>query len=103
MPLLLPPCDSTVVVFSSYSGVEASIPLNTAIFVIFSIIFAASSIILLYSVKGSTYTSKSGSLNLCYFHLLISGTVILTVIVILIIIFQMVLLNEYNLVLLNIQ
>jgi hypothetical protein len=95
--------DSTVVDFSSYSGVEASIPMNTAIFVVFSIIFAASSTMLLYSVKGSKYTSKSGPLNLRYFHLFISGTVISTVIVILIIIFQMVLLNEYILVLLNIQ
>jgi hypothetical protein len=95
--------DSTIVDFSSYSGVEASIPMNTAIFVVFSIIFAASSTILLYSVKESTYASKSGPLNLRYFQLFISGTVILTVIVILIIIFQMVLLNEYSLVLLNIQ
>jgi hypothetical protein len=95
--------DSTVADFSSYSGVEASIAMNTAIFVVFSIIFAASSTMLLYSVKGSKYTSKSRPLNLRYFHLFISGTVILTVIVILIIIFQMILLNEYSLVLLNIQ
>jgi hypothetical protein len=94
--------DSTIVDFSSYSGVEASISVNTAIFIIFSIIFAASSTALLISVRRSIYTSKSPS-TLRYSHWIIRGTLSLTVIIILAIILQMVLLNEYYLVLLKLQ
>ena len=95
--------DSTIVEFSSYSGVEASTSVNTAIFIIFSIIFVASSTILLNSVRKSTYDSKSPPLGLGYFHGIMSGTQILTVMIIVVIIFQMLLLNEYNLVLLKVQ
>jgi hypothetical protein len=94
--------DSTIVGFSSYSGVEASASVNTAIFIIFSIIFAASSTALLISVRKSIHTSKSSS-NLGYSHWIISGTLILTVIIIIAIILQMILLNQYSLVLLKIQ
>src|SRR5215831_8024631 len=94
--------DSTIVDFSSYSGVEASISVNTAIFIILSIIFAASSTTLLNSVRKSTYTSKSSS-SLRYFRWIITGVLILTVIIILAIILQMVLLNEYSLILLKLQ
>ena len=93
--------DSTIVDFSSYSGVEASISVNTAIFIILSIIFAASSSTL-NSVRKSTYTSKSSS-SLRYFRWIITGVLILTVIIILAIILQMVLLNEYSLILLKLQ
>jgi hypothetical protein len=94
--------DSTIVDFSSYSGAESSIPVNTAIFIIISIILVASSTILLTTVRRSTFTSKSRP-SLAYTHWIISGTVILTVIITLAIILQMVLVNEYYLVLLKIQ
>jgi hypothetical protein len=48
--------DSTIVEFSSYSGVESPTWLNAVIFIIFSIIFVASSIILLNSVSKSMST-----------------------------------------------
>jgi hypothetical protein len=95
--------DSSIVDFSSYSGVETSASWNTVIFIIFSIIFVVFSATLLNSVKRSIYTSRSRPLNLTYSHWIISGTVILTIIIILIIIFQMLFLNNYNLVLLRIQ
>jgi hypothetical protein len=95
--------DSTIVNFSSYSGVEASTPVNTAIFIIFSIVFVVTSTILLISVRKSTYTSKSPSRSLGHSHWIINGTLVLTVIIILIIVFQMLLLNQYNLSLLNVQ
>jgi hypothetical protein len=95
--------DSAVVDFSSYSGVEASITVNTAIFVIFTIIFVASSTALLISVRKSIHTSKSGAPSFGYSHLIISATQILTVIIVVTIILQMVFLNEYYLVLLKLQ
>jgi hypothetical protein len=94
--------DSTIVNFSSYSGVEASTSVNTAIFIIFSIIFVATGAILLISVRKSIHTSKTPP-SVGYSHWIISGTLILTIIIILIIVFQMLVLNQYNLSLLNIQ
>lgn len=97
--------DSTIVDFSSYSGFELSASLNIAIFVIFSIIFVISSTILLNSVRkimsGDIY--KPAPLSIRYFHGIISAIQILTVAIILIIIFQMLLLNKYSLILLEVQ
>jgi hypothetical protein len=95
--------DSTIVDFSSYSGLEASTSANTAIFIIFSIIFAASTTILLNSARKSEYTSISGPRSLRYSHWIIIGTLILSLIIILFIILQIVFLNEYYLILLKIQ
>jgi hypothetical protein len=97
--------DSTIVAFSSYSGVRLPTWLNIAIFVIFSIIFVASSTMLLNSVRKSmlTDTYKPAPLGLRYFHGIISATLILTVAIILIIIFQMLILNKYSLILLRVQ
>jgi hypothetical protein len=97
--------DSTIVAFSSYSGVRLPTWLNIAIFVIFSIIFVASSTMLLNSVRKSmsSYAYKPAQLGLRYFHGLISATQILTVAIILMIIFQMLILNKYGLVLLRVQ
>ncbi len=98
--------DSTIVDFSSYSGVESPTWLNVAIFVIFSIIFVASSTILLNSVRKimSTHVYKPAPpLGLRYFNGIISATQILTIAIILIIIFQMLILNKYSLILLQVQ
>ena len=97
--------DSMIVDFSSYSGVRLPTWLNIAIFVIFSMIFVASSTILLNSVRKSmsSYAYKRGRLGLRYFHIIISATQILTIAIILIIIFQMLILNKYSLILLRVQ
>jgi hypothetical protein len=98
--------DSTIVKFSSYSGVELSIQLNFAIFVIFFIIFVTISIILINSVREimSRYAYKPVPLlSLRYFHGIITTTLILTVTIIIMIILQMILLNNYSLILLNVQ
>ena len=97
--------DSSIVEFSSYSGVELPISSNIAIFIIFSIIFVASSTILLNSVRKIMpgYAYKPTSLGLRYSHGIIIATLILTVAIMLIIIFQMILLNKYSLILLRVQ
>ena len=97
--------DSTIVEFSSYSGVESPTWLNVAIFVIFSIIFVASSTILLNSVRRimSRHEYKPAPLGIVYFHGIISATQILTVAIILIVIFQIMFLNKYSLILLRVQ
>jgi hypothetical protein len=97
--------DSTIVKFSSYSGVQPSNQLNFAIFVIFSIIFVTSSTTLLNSVRKSMsrYAYKPMPLGLRYFHGIIISTQILTVAIILMIIFQMIVLNKYSVILLRVQ
>src|SRR6187200_2183545 len=97
--------DSMIVEFSSYSRVESPTWLNVTIFIIFSIIFVASSTILLNSVRNnmSTHAYKPAPLGLRYFHVIISTTQTLTVTIILIIIFQMLILNKYSLILLQVQ
>jgi hypothetical protein len=97
--------DSTIAKFSSYSGVDLSSGTNTAIFIIFSLIFVASGTILLNSVRKSMLKDayKPGHLSLRYFYAIIGSTQILTVIIILIIIFQILFLNKYSLILLRIE
>lgn len=95
--------DSTIVDFSTYSGVEATITVNIAIFICLSVIFVATSTILLNSVRGSMSSAKSPPLGLRYFHGVVRGTQIFSIIVIVVLIFQILVLNEYNLVLLRIQ
>jgi hypothetical protein len=98
--------DSTIVKFSAYSGVEFPPSLNVAIFVIFYIIFVTSSIMLLNSVRKnmSRYAYKlAAPLSVRYFHGIIYATQVLTVAIVLMIIFQMILLNKYSLILLEAQ
>src|SRR5215472_1378053 len=97
--------DSSIVTFSSYSGIELPIPLNVTIFVIFYIIFVASSSLLLESASKviSRDTSKPSRLRLVYVQGIIIATQILSSAFILIIILQMLLLNKYSISLLNAQ
>jgi hypothetical protein len=97
--------DATIVQFSSYSGVKIPMWLNVTIFVIFSIVFLTSSPILLNYVSKliSRDSSQKMPIGLRYFHNLISATLLVTGSIILIIIFQMLVLNKYNLILLEIQ
>jgi hypothetical protein len=95
--------DSTIVAFSSYSGVEFPSSLNIEFFIIFSIIFVASSIILLNSVTKGTSRDAYNLERLSLTYSIIISIQTFAIIVILIIIFQMLLLNNYNLILLRIQ
>jgi hypothetical protein len=98
--------DSTIVEFSSYSGVEIPISVNIAIFIVFSVVFVLSSAALLLSVRKSTsltYTRKAGLLGLKYVHGIMIGIQIFTVAMLLTIVFQMLIINEYSLVLLSVQ
>lgn len=95
--------DSTIVKFTSYSGVELKIGLNVAIFIIFFITFVSSNIILLYSVRGiiSSHESKTTIFGFKYFFSIISATQIVTAAIMLIIILQMSFLSKYDIVLLR--
>jgi hypothetical protein len=99
--------DSSIVKFSSYSGVEFPIQLNFAIFVVFSIIFVTASIILINSVRkfisGYAFKPAQQTLALRYFHAIITATLILSAAIILMIVLQMILLNNYSVILLSIQ
>jgi hypothetical protein len=97
--------DATIVQFSSYSGVKIPMWLNVTIFVIFSIIFLTSSPILLNYVSKliSRDSSQKMPIGVRYFPNLISATLLVTGSIILIIIFQILVLNKYNLILLEIQ
>src|SRR5512145_2800070 len=81
--------DSTIVEFSTYSGVRIPTWLNITIFLIFFIIFVGGSIILVNSVWNTIalYTSKQGlPFGLRFFHILISATLILMIVMTLVII-----------------
>jgi hypothetical protein len=97
--------DTTIVSFSSYSGVEFPTWLNVMIFVIFYIIFVTGSTILLSSVRKtvSKYSYKPIPRGLAYFQGVIISTLFLSGVIILTIIFQMLLLNNYSIVLLQVQ
>lgn len=97
--------DTTIVSFSSYSGVEFPTWLNVMIFVVFAIIFLMGSMILLNSVRKivTKYSYKPAPRGLMYFQGIIISTITLTGVIILIIIFQMLLLNNYSIVLLQVQ
>jgi hypothetical protein len=97
--------DTTIVSFSSYSGVEFPTWFNVMIFVIFSMIFVISGTILLNSVRKivTKYSYKPAPRGLAYFQGVIISTIFLTGVIILIIIFQMLILNNYNIVLLQVQ
>jgi hypothetical protein len=97
--------DSSIVTFSSYSGIELPISLNVTIFVIFYIIFIASSAILLNSASKvvSRDRYRPWQLRLVYVQGVIVATQILTSAFILVIILQILLQNRYSISLLNAQ
>ena len=97
--------DSSIVTFSSYSGIELPISLNVTVFVIFYIIFVAISALLLISASRVTSRDRDrpSRLRLVYVQGGIIATQILTSALILAIILQMLLLNRYSISLLNAQ
>jgi hypothetical protein len=95
--------DSTIVEFYSFSGVRTSSAVNVVIFIAFSIVFAFSGILLVTCVK--TITSKTTyrlPKNLRKFHYIIFGTLILTIALISITIFQIIAFNKYHIMLLQV-
>ena len=97
--------DSAIVRFSSFSGTSLPSLLNVAIFVIFYTIFAVASLLLIKSVRKLVYKYEH-KLVLpmpMYFYYVISVTLISTFVIILLIILQITLLNEYSLSLLRAQ
>lgn len=97
--------DSTIVKFSSYNGVKVPMWLNLTIFLIFSTVFLTQSPILFNYVRkiisGDSHQTKQ--LRIRYFYTFIGAILIVTSSIILIIIFQMLFLNKYSLILLQIQ
>jgi hypothetical protein len=94
--------DSTIVEFYSFSGVRASSAVNVVIFIAFSVVFAFSGVLLVTFVR--TITSKITyrlPKNLRKFHYIIFGTLILTIVLISITIFQIIAFNKYHILLLQ--
>lgn len=97
--------DSTVVKFSSYSGVEASVQLNVVIFLGFCLVFAASSTALVLSVikNESKKIYTPGPATIRYLHGIIVGTQMTTIAISSLIVFQIFVLSKYSLILLRLQ
>jgi hypothetical protein len=94
--------DSTIVEFYSFSGVRASTTVNVVIFIAFSVVFAFSGILLVTCVKTITSnTTYRLPKNLRKFHYIVFGTLILTIVLISVIIFQIIAFNKYHILLLQ--
>jgi hypothetical protein len=94
--------DSTIVEFYSFSGVRTSSTVNVVIFIAFSVVFAFSGLLLVTCVK--TITSKTNyklPKNLRKFHYIIFGTLILTIALISVTIFQIIAFNKYHILVLQ--
>ena len=87
--------DSTIVGLLTYSGFDLPASSNIMIFVLFSVTFVATGIIILNSVKNLTLNHRQ-PLIMKNSRLIISITVTLIIVILLIIIFQMTILNKYN-------
>ena len=88
--------DSTILKFAAYTGIQLPTSSNVGIFLTFSIIFSLSSILLMYVARMFSQYTYTLPINIKYFHWLIFGSQILTLGIILTIILQMTLLNQYN-------
>jgi hypothetical protein len=98
--------DSTIVRFSSFSGIEPIILVNITIFGTFFAIFIATSTLIIKSVRKlvSRFEYKLVSpFSPRYFYYVIAITIITTFVMILTILLQMIFLHEYSLALLRIQ
>ena len=97
--------DSTVVEISSYSGLEAPPSLNITLFIILFIVFAVVSTFLLKSVKAilESYSYSLISKGLRYSSTILITTQILTFTLILLIILQIILVDQYSISLLRMQ
>jgi len=98
--------DSAIVKFSSFSGTSYPTLLNVTIFTIFYTIFVAASLLLIKSVRKLVYKYEYKSVlpfHPRFFYYMISITLLSTFAIILAIILQLTILNEYTLSLLRAQ
>jgi hypothetical protein len=98
--------DSAIVKFSSFSGTSLPTLLNLAIFTMFYTIFAAASLLLIKSVRKLVYKYEYKLVlpfHPILFYYMISITLLSTFVIILAVILQLTLLNEYSLSLLRAQ
>ena len=97
--------DSTIVEFSSYSGLEAPNLLYVVLFVIIFLVLIIISPVLLKSGKNivRSYSHNPISKGLTYSNGIIITTLILTISIILLIVLQMLSFNSYSLTLLRVQ
>jgi hypothetical protein len=95
--------DSTIVGFLTYSDFDLPISANILIFILFSATFSATGIILLNSVKNSLTSGHKLSLVIKNSHSIIFTTQIFIIAILLIAIFQMTILNKYNVHLLSVS
>jgi hypothetical protein len=96
--------DSIIVKLFSFSGTEPQFTLNVAIFILFSAIFGLSSTILLASMKKVVPRRESRlPLTFRYHYVIILGTLVLTLAIMLLIIFQLIFLQQYSIDLLRVQ
>jgi hypothetical protein len=94
--------DSTIVEFYSFSGMRTSSIVNVVIFIAFSILFAFNSLLLISCVKSITSNSTySLPKNLRKFHYIIFGTLVLTIGLLSVTIFQIIAFNKYHILLLQ--
>jgi len=94
--------DSTFVEFYSFSGVRTSFTVNVVIFIAFSVVFAFSGILLITCVK--TIISKTRykiPKNMINFHYIIFATIMITIGLISVTIFQIIAFNKYHILLLQ--
>ena len=95
--------DSTIVEFHSFSGIRTSTDANVSIFIVLSIIFAVSGMMLVTFVKRiSSKTSYSLPRNLRKFHDIIFGTQILIMSLICITAIQIIVFDKYHILLLHV-
>jgi hypothetical protein len=98
--------DSLIVDFSAYSGVRIPTWLNITIFITFSVLFVASSTILLNTMwrGGSIKAYKPATLfDHISFHIIIISIQIITIVILMTINLQMIFFDKYSLFLLNVQ
>ena len=94
--------DSTIVEFYSFSGVRTSTTFNVVIFIAFSIVFAFSGILLVTCVKSIiSKTTYKLPKNLGNFYYIIFATLILTIGLLSVTIFQIIAFNKYHILLLQ--
>ena len=88
--------DLTIVSFSTYSGIEFPPSMNITLFVLFSTIFAISSLLLLGSVRQIISKSNGLPIRIKYYQAIIIATQALTVAILIVISVQMIAFNKYN-------
>jgi len=94
--------DSAIVEFYSFSGVRTSTTFNVVIFIAFSLVFAFSGILLVICVKSIiSKTTYKLPKNLGNFYYIIFATLILTIGILSVTIFQIIAFNKYHILLLQ--